>query len=62
MKTKKFKKKLALGKKTIVNLVSGEMQVVQGGKTVFPSCLGCPYTETPTCPTQIITICYPHLC
>lgn len=62
MKMQKFKKKLALSKKTIVNLVNGEMQVVQGGKTVLPTCPGCPRTETPTCPTQIITICYPNLC
>lgn len=62
MKTQKFKKRLVLSKETIVNLVNGEMQVVQGGKTVFPSCNGCPYTEFPACDTQIVTICYTELC
>ena len=40
MKGKSFSKKLSLNKKTIVNLDSGEMKKVYGGKadTWYPSC------------------------
>ena len=62
MKPRKFEKKLALSKQTIADLKSVEMKEVQGGKTVFPSCNGCPDTQTPTCPTWFITLCYPELC
>jgi hypothetical protein len=39
MKTKKFNKKLSLGKQTIANINNGEMNVIKGGRpSVVPLC------------------------
>lgn len=39
MKTKKFSKKLALGKQTIANITNQQMQVLRGGRpSVIPLC------------------------
>lgn len=54
MKSKKFKKKLALNKKTIANLKDAESYAVKGGEpkptTPLSICLHCVY-ETQFCPT-----------
>jgi hypothetical protein len=49
MKTKKFEKKLTINKKTIVDLVSPEMSMVQGGKTA-PLTYTCGTTVCPSNP------------
>jgi hypothetical protein len=59
MKTKTFKKKLALNKKTIVNLSNGKLGNVKGGKqeadtrlcTFLRTECSCPATCLNTCPT-----------
>ncbi len=64
MKTKKIKKKLVLGKATITNLETREMDSVQGGArgTFGTICINyslapqiCPYTETPEVCTWFVT-------
>jgi hypothetical protein len=54
MKTKKFHKKLALNKKTIVHLSNGDLKGVDGGK------LDCATGEVPTCITYNTYTC--HTC
>jgi len=60
MKTKKFNKKLALNKKTVVNLDGSMMNGVKGGTdtyytcpTGFTVCRTACVTECPRCPTLL---------
>jgi len=43
MKSKNFKKKFVLNKKTIVNLTNNQMKGVAGGE-IWPTEKNCPYT------------------
>jgi hypothetical protein len=55
MKSKKFEKKLALNKKTIVNLNNGQLGHVKGGCVdTYPSC---PFTISDDCVTLRFTGC-----
>ena len=52
MKSKNFKKKLTLNKKTIADLSNRQLEKVYGEADVKLSVLPCAYTVTTTCPTQ----------
>lgn len=63
MKTKKFRKKLALNKKTIADLGSKKMSGLKGGK-ILPSektCVTCVYTCV-ECPTHYLETCHTWAC
>jgi hypothetical protein len=53
MKSKKFDKKLVLGKKTIVDLNNGEMDEIQGGGPSGQTCPNCQVTTWSRC----LTVC-----
>ena len=58
MKTKKLNKKLELNKKTIVNLMDGEINSIRAG--VYPSIDSCAATHD--CPTDYGLCTDPELC
>jgi len=62
MKTKSFRKKLALNKKTIAHLSKKDMQHQHGGGYTWP--ITCTCTREPTCLTykSCFTGCIPDTC
>jgi hypothetical protein len=64
MKSKNFKKKLVLNKKTIADLSNGKLGLVKGGQIEPPTLLieKCPHPTAITCQTQCIYTGYCATC